>query len=254
MNEKEFEYNDIDMDIPVDTGSNGSERIDNITTSVGWMERILVLVKKFKLWDFLKAFIVILLLGLVVGFISKPEYFFEKWVEWDTAKHKEKMEIVEKNNSIIHTELESILYKTGADRVLLLSYHNSKQSLAGLPYIYLTAINEAIQYDVKPVAEGYESVKVSLYPMIDYLDSKEYFCGDIEDLRDIDKALAYRMQGNDVRHLCMLHIEGEYPLGVIVCTYTRELDERHNCKDVEAVIRRAGIKIGVLLEQTKKNK
>lgn len=245
------EFNDIDTEYGTPEKEN---RVGNVSTGIGWIEKILGLVTKYKMFDFIKAFLVVIVTGLVVGFISKPEYFFEKWEKYNETKHKEKMEIVEKNNSIIHTELENILYKTGADRVLLLSYHNSKQSLAGQPYIYLTAVNEAIQYDVKPVAEGYESVKVSLYPMVNYLDSKEYFCGDIEDLRDIDKALAYRMQGNDVGHLCMLQIEGEYPLGVLVCTYTHTLEEKHSCKETEAIMRRAGVKIGVLLEQTKKDK
>lgn len=219
--------------------------IDNVSTGIGWLEKLLTLISKFKIYDFIKAFIVILMTAMMVSIIAKPEWIFERWERHNEQKHKEKMEIVEKNNSIIHTELENILYRTGADRVLLLSYHNSKQSLTGLPYIYLTAVNEAIQYNVKPVAEGYESVKVSLYPMIGYLEQNEYFCGDIEDLRAIDKALAYRMMGNDVKHLCMLQIEGEYPLGVIVATYTHEVT--HNCKDVEGVIRRAGLKIGVLL-------
>lgn len=227
-------------------------KVEDMTTGIGWLERILTLTSKFKIWDFIKAFMVIFMLGMMITLVTKPEMVYEKLEKYNEKKHKERMEMVEKNNSIIHTELENILYKADADRVLLLSYHNSKQSLTKQPYIYLTAINEAIQYDVKPVAEGYESVKTSLYPMIDYLSTNEYFCGNIEELRKIDKALAYRMEGNDVQHLCMLQIEGEYPLGVLVCTFTHELDNRHNCKDIESMIRRSGVKIGVMLNNGKK--
>lgn len=233
---------------------NTENRMNEVNTGIGWLEKILTLVSKFKILDFLKAFFIMLILAIVVGFIARPESFFKKYDDYKEKIHKEKMEKVEKNNTIIHAELENILYRTGADRVLLLTYHNSKQSLTGLPYIYLTATNEAIQFDVKPVAEGYEAVKTSLYPMIDYLSKKEYFCGNIEDLRAIDKALAYRMQGNDVTHLSMLHIEGEYPLGVIVCTYTHAIGENHRCKEVESIVRKSGVKIGVLLsdDNTKK--
>lgn len=231
-----------------------ANNIDNVSTGIGWLEKILTLISKFRIWDFIKAFIVIFMLAILVSFIAKPEWVFNKWEEYKEEKHKERMEIVEKNNTIIHAELENILYKTGADRVLLLSYHNSKQSLTGLPYIYLTAINEAIQYNVKPVAEGYEAVKTSLYPMINYLTSEEYFCGDIEELRTIDKALAYRMQGNDVQHLCMLQIEGEYPLGVLVATYTHGIESEHDCKEVESIMRRSGVKIGVLLNNESNKK
>lgn len=228
-----------------------ANNIENVDKGIGWLESILQLVSKFKIMDFIKTFIIIFMLAITVSFITKPEWIFSKWEEYKEKEHKERMEIVEKNNSLIHTELENILYKTGADRVVLLSYHNSKQSLTGLPYIYLTAVNEAIQYNVKPVAEGYEAVKVSLYPMIGYLNVNEFFCGDIEKMREIDKALAYRLEGNDVKHLCMLNIEGEYPLGVLVATYTHGIDDTHDCKEVEQVIRRAGVKIGVLLSNDK---
>lgn len=228
-----------------------ANNIENVDKGIGWLERILQLVSKFKIMDFIKTFIIIFMLAITVSLITKPEWIFNKWEEYKEKEHKERMEIVEKNNSLIHTELENILYKTGANRVILLSYHNSKQSLTGLPYIYLTAVNEAIQYNVKPVAEGYEAVKVSLYPMIGYLNVNEFFCGDIEEMREIDKALAYRLEGNDVKHLCMLNIEGEYPLGVLVATYTQGIDDTHNCKEVEQVIRRAGVKIGVLLSNDK---
>lgn len=228
-----------------------ANNLDNVNTGIGWLERLLQLISKFKIMDFIKAFAVIFMVAITVSFITKPEWIFNKWEEYKEKEHKERMEIVEKNNTIIHTELENILYKTGADRVVLLSYHNSKQSLTGMPYIYLTAINEAIQYNVNPVAEGYESVKVSLYPMIGYLSTNEFFCGDIEEMRDIDKALADRLEGNDVKHLCMLQIEGEYPLGVLVATYTHDLDTHHDCKEIESIIRKSGVKIGVLLSNNK---
>lgn len=223
-----------------------SKNIENVGTGIGWLERVLELISKYKIFDFIKAFILVIMTALIVGFIAKPSWIFEQWEKYDDKRHKEKMEIVEKNNVIIQTELENILYKTGADRVLLLSYHNSKESLVGLPYIYLSAVNEAINFNISPVAEGYESVKCSLYPTITYLNQQGYFCGDIEDLRTIDKALAYRMEGNDVQHLALLNIDGEFPLGVLVCTFTNKIE--HNCNDVEVILRRSGVKLGVLLE------
>lgn len=226
----------------------GNPNIVNVGKGVGIIERILNLISKYKIWDFIKAFMVMIMLAIIIGFIARPNWIFDRWEQYEEKRHKEKMEIVERNNAIIHNELETILYKTGANRVLLLSYHNSKQSLVGLPYIYLTAVNEAINYDVSPVAEEYESIKTSIYPMINYLNKEGYFCGDIEDLRTIDKALGYRLMGNDVRHLSMLQIEGEYPLGVLVVTYTNALDKNHKCIDTETVMRRAGVRIGVLLE------
>lgn len=225
------------------------DRIEKTEKGLGWLERLMGLVEKYSIWKFLKAFMVILFTALIVGFISNPTYLFEKWEEYQSIKHQTEMAISEKNSVLIQSEIEGLLWRTKADRVILLSYHNSKKSLAGVPYIYLTATHEYFKDGVAPIAEGYSSVKTSLYPMITYLNSKGYFCGDIEELRAIDKALAYRMEGNDAKHIAMMQIEGEVPLGVLVVTYTSSVDETHRCEDVEMLMHKSANKLGVLMSK-----
>ena len=224
-------------------------KIKKTEKGLGWLERIMQLVEKHSIFQFIKAFFIILITALIIGFISNPGWLFEQYKKWEDDNHKIEMAISEKNNVLLQAEVEALLWKTNADRVILLSYHNTKKSLAGAPYIYLTAVNEYFRDGVAPVAEGYSAVKTSLYPMINYISSKGFFCGDIEDLRTIDKALAYRMEGNDAKHLAMLQIEGDVPLGVLVVTYTDV--PNHNCSEVETLMRKSALKIGILMENKK---
>ena len=157
------------------------------------------------------------------------------------------MEKVMRNTIIIQSEIDDLLQKTGADRVLLLQYHNTKNSLSGLPFIYLTATNESLTYNTAPVSGGYETLKTSLYPFVSYIAKHKYFCGDISELEKYDKALAYRMKGNDVTHLAMCHIDCEIPLGALVVTYTHDIDTHHNCASIEQMIRNSAMKIGILI-------
>ena len=226
-------------------------RGNDIDKGIGWIERTLNMVEKYKIVTIIKAFGMVLAIALLIAFLKNPTYILDKFEEMKAREHTEKMEITLKNSQIINTEIENLRYRTGADRVLLLQFHNSKESLSGLPFIYLTATAEAIDYNVKPVAEGYEAVKTSLYPFMTFITKEGYFCGDIEDLRDIDKALAYRMQGNDVQHLAFQYLEGEHPLGLIVCSFTRTPDEQHNCLEVEHQIRKTATKVSILLSNEK---
>lgn len=221
--------------------------MEKVDTGLNWIDRTLQIVDKYKFKTIFKAIGVIFLIAAVVGFISNPTWIFEKIQELEKREHSERMEITLKNTQIINGEIENLRYRIEADRVILLQFHNSKESLSGLPFIYLTATAEAIDYDVKPVADGYEAVKTSLYPFMTYISKEEYFCGDIEDLREIDKALAYRMLGNDVKHVAFQYIEGEYPLGILVCTFTEKPNEEHSCLDVEHQVRKTATKIGILL-------
>lgn len=224
------------------------QKIDNTERGIGWFERILELVEKYKIKHFIKASFVILLVACVVGFIKNPTWVIEKIHEWERKEHTERVEMAMKNTQLIQYEMDALRNKTNASRVVLLTFHNQKQTLNGVPYIYLTAQNEALDYGIAPIAEKYESLKCSLYPFVNYIIQNGYFSGDITELAKIDKALAYRMMGNDVTHTSILNIEGETLLGVLVVTYTGECKD-HNCRDVELDVRKSATKIGILLSQ-----
>lgn len=222
-----------------------------LSENIGLIERFLEIAEKYKFSTIFKSVAIIFIFAITIFFISNPTYIFDIYEEAKEERHKEKMELVMKNNIIIQTELENLLYKTGANRAILLQYHNTKNSLAGLPFIYLTATNECLTYNTTPVSEGYETLKTSLYPFVGYLAQYKYFCGDIDGLEKFDKALAYRMRGNDVKHLAMCHIDSDIPLGVLVITYTENVAPEHNCNEIEKIIRNSAMKIGVLINNQK---
>lgn len=223
-----------------------------LSENIGLIERFLQIAEKYKFSTIFKSVAIIFIFAITIFFISNPTYIFDKYEEVKEERHKEQMEVAMKNNVIIQTELENLLFKTGANRCVLLQYHNTKNSLSGLPFIYLTATNESISYGVQPVASGYETLKTSLYPFVGYLAQNKYFFGDIEDLQNFDKALAYRMKGNDVQHIAMCHIDSDIPLGVLVITYTHKPSpDEHNCKEVEHMVRNSAMKIGLLIDKQK---
>lgn len=224
--------------------------MENIEKGLGWLDRALEIVEKYKIRTIAKAVAIILVIAALIGFLKNPTWIFEKYEEYKKKEHSERVEVAMKNTQLIQYEIDALRMKTNASRVVLLTFHNQKQTLSGVPYIYLTAQNESLDYGVTPVAEKYEVLKCSLYPFVNYIIQNEYFAGDIDSLTSIDKALSYRMMGNDVTHCSIMNIEGESLLGVLVITYTDDC-ENHNCKDVEMIVRKSATKIGILLGQTK---
>lgn len=221
----------------------------NLEGNIGLIERVLNIADKYKISTIFKTVFIILIFSFTIAFVNNPSFIFDRYEKIKEKRHQEQMEVVIKNNVLIQTELENLLYKTGGDRVILLQYHNTKNSLAGLPFLYLTATNESLRAGVTPVSEGYETLKTSLYPFVGFLSKQKYYCGDIEELEKIDKALGYRMRGNDVEHFAMCHIDSDIPLGAIVITYTSKVSiEEHVCKDVEQILRNSALKIGLLIK------
>lgn len=218
-----------------------------LNENISLIERFLIIAEKYKISTIFKSIFIIIVFAIAIFIISNPTYFFDQYEKVKEERHKSKMELAMRNNVIIQSEIDNLLYRTGANRVLLLQYHNTKNSLSGLPFIYLTATNESLTYNTKPVSGGYETLKTSLYPFVSYIAKHKYFCGDIAELEKYDKALAYRMRGNDVMHLAMCHIDCEMPLGVLVLTYTQEVSEAHNCSTTEQMVRNSAMKIGMLI-------
>lgn len=228
---------------------NETDKIEVVDKGLGVFERLVNFFGQHSVWEILKTLFLSVLIGYTIYLSLNPDIIFSAYEKWKKTEHTEAIENSMKNSVLIQNELETLRERVGAQRVLLLSYHNTTSSLVGVPYIFLTAEAESIGSSTHPVAEGYERVKTSLYPFVNYLNRETYFCGDIEELRDIDKALAYRVEGNDVRHFAAMNIEGEQPLGVLFISYTDEIGENHKCSDVKDMILRSAGRLAIYLSK-----
>lgn len=228
---------------------NETDKIEVVDKGLGVFERLVNFFGQHSVWEILKTLFLSVLIGYTIYLSLNPDIIFSAYEKWKKTEHTEAIENSMKNSVLIQNELETLRERVGAQRVLLLSYHNTTSSLVGVPYIFLTAEAESIGSGTHPVAEGYERVKTSLYPFVNYLNRETYFCGDIEELRDIDKALAYRLEGNDVQHFAAMNIEGEQPLGVLFISYTEEIGESHKCSDVKDMILRSAGRLAIYLSK-----
>jgi hypothetical protein len=225
--------------------------MEKIDKGIGWLERILDLIKKYSISEFLKAFLIILLTALVIGFIAKPTYIFEKYDEWQTKQHSLKMEKRLINNEKVHILAERLLYKVNADRVLILELHNGVSSNSGLPFAKASATYEAINEGIIPVADQYQDINLSLMPFATKLIEQDYWCGNTEDLMKIDKALCYRMLGNDTSHFAGCVIRGvDKPLAFVFVKF-KSVEDNHSCEDVKNIINHNALQLALLLELNK---
>lgn len=225
------------------------QNIDKTDKGIGFLERILEMVKKYSFFDFIKGFILILLTALVIGFISNPTYIFEKYKEWEDKKHAEQIELRMKNNEKLHILSEKLLYKVKAKRVLVLELHNGNTGNGGLPFSKCSATYEALNDNVAPVAELYQNVNLSLMPFATHLFQHGYWCGNVDDLQEIDRGLYYKMKSNNTEHFAACVIEGvDKPLAFLFVSFDA-VD--HDCINVRENVRHVALEIALLLELNK---
>lgn len=224
--------------------------MNNLGDSLGWLERALQIIEKYKVGTILKSFIILILLALLIGFIKNPTYIFDKYKEWDDARHTELIETRLANNAKVHNICDRLLFKVDASRVLVLELHNGQVGDGGLPFAKATATYEALNFDVPPVATQYEGVNLSLIPFATTLFKDGYWCGNAEELKTIDKSLYYRLMSNGTEHFAACVIEGvDKPLAMLFVSFPTSNPE-HNCVDIKNDVTRAAWELALLIEMS----
>lgn len=219
-----------------------------IDKGIGWIEKVLNLIKQYRIWDFIKAIMVILLIAATIAFINNPTYIFEKYEEWQDRQHQEKIELRLKNSERLHILSEKLLYKVNADRVTVLELHNGLTGQGGLPFSKCSATYEAINEHIYPIADQYQNVNLSLMPFAFNLFQQGYWCGNIEELADLDRSLYYKMKSNGTEHFAACVIEGiDKPLAFLFVSFS-QVPEGHNCQEVRENIRHIALEMAVLME------
>lgn len=227
--------------------------IEKTDKGLGLIDKALTIVEKYKVTTILKAICVLLMVSATIGFISHPTFIFEKYAEWQSKNHQEQLaERLEKNYKI-NNIIQKSLYKLDADRIILLELHNGLNGLGGLPFAKATATFEVLN-ETQPVAGQYQDFNLSLMPFSTYIFEREYWCGDTDDLENIDRGLYYKMKGNGTNHFASAVVQGvDKPLAILIVSFN-EVSPKHNCKEVEREIKHISLEIALLLELKNKTK
>lgn len=225
-----------------------NNNIQDTSTALGWFEKVLDLADKYRIRTVLKSVFIILLIAGTVGFIKNPTWIFEKYQDWQDKQHIEKLAHRLEHNEKLHIMTEKLMYKVNADRVLLLELHNGNTGLGGFPFAKCSATYEALNDGIVPVANQYQELNLSLMPFATKLFDDGYWCGDTQDLKDIDKALCYRMLGNDTSHFAGILIQGvDKPLAFLFVKF-KDVGAEHDCDEIKRIIEENAFQIALLLE------
>ena len=224
---------------------------NKVETGLNWLDKALGMVEKYKLRTIFKALLIIIIISITVGFISNPTFIFEWYKRWEEDQHTERIEQRLQTNEKIHLACEKLMYKVGADRVMLLELHNGGTNIAGLPFLKASCIYEAMNEGVYPIADQYQQQQLSLIPFSSYLAQHTHWCGDVDELQAIDKTLYYRMVSNGTEHFAAKCIHGvNTPVAFIFVSF-KEVPENHDCQKIREEIRHTALEIALLLELNK---
>jgi hypothetical protein len=223
--------------------------IDSTNNALGIVEKLLKLLKEYGLVKILISVFMVAFISIFFYLVFNPTKIFEIYDECQARRHDELMDIRMDMAPKIQSTIDKLTYKVGASRTVILEMHNGSTGTGGLPFTKCTATYESLNLGVLPVAQYYQEQNLSLIPFATYLFNRGYWCGNTEELLEIDKALYYKIKGNNTDHFAACIIEGvDKPLAFMFVSFDNLPTETHKCDAIRNDIRHVAMELALLIE------
>lgn len=219
---------------------------------LGWLESALNLVKQHGITKILIVTFLISLISTYFYIIFNPEAAFDAYDRWKQITHTELFDLRMENAPKIQNLIDKLTFKVDASRTMVLELHNGSDGVGGLPFTKCSATYESLNIGAHPVASQYQNQNMSLIPFATFIFDKGYWCGNTDELLQIDRALYHKMKSNNTEHFAACVIEGiDKPLAILIVSFEKMPDETHNCEEIRENIRHISMELSVFLEVEK---
>ncbi len=183
----------------------GNEKIDAVikttNATIGWIGMIHKFITDYGLKKLVMDLLGVCVVVFIALWIFQPGIFSNRLDKYREARHAEKMVERMNNTPLIQAELDKFRLRTDASWVSIWELHNSTNNLDGMPFLFASLTYESMNPALTPIAEQFDNVRLSLYPLGSYLRENEMWFGDVESLKDIDNSAYYRAKALGIKYL-----------------------------------------------------
>lgn len=202
----------------------GSNNAGNV---IAWMEKINQMIEKYGIKSILLTLMVLFLVIIVGYYAFNPEAMVKQ-----VQKVIEKQSIEEVDRRIkadpeIRNELINLRESMKADRAFVLETHNGGSNLTGLNFLYVDLTYDEPIVGLEKRTKEYLNLRTSSYPMMSFIYDNDFWFGSVEEIKDIDPEIYYRLTKAGVKHLGMMMMYGvSKPSGCLgVAFYSNEVPD-----------------------------
>ena len=183
----------------------GNEKIDAVikttNATIGWIGMIHKFITDYGLKKLVMDLLGVCVVVFIALWIFQPGIFSNRLDKYREARHAEKMVERMNNTPLIQAELDKFRLRTDASWVSIWELHNSTNNLDGMPFLFASLTYESMNPALTPIAEQFDNVRLSLYPLAAYLREREMWYGDVEALKEVDNTAYYRAKALGIKYL-----------------------------------------------------
>lgn len=234
-----------------------AQKLKNATTTtnevdgvVGLMEKIANFFTRHGLKGTFTTFLMLILTSMVGYFVLNPGVIFDKYQEIMFERHNEAVQKRMDNDPKIRENLLNMRDELDADRAFILEAHNGGSNLSTLPFLFVDMTYESVSPGIPTLQEEYNNMRLQKYAFCEYAYTNVYWSGNVEELKEMDEHLYYRIKGDGVDYFAVLVLYGEKTvIGAIGIEYIKEPEA--NEKKIHQTMLKYGSRLTVLLNNGK---
>ena len=178
-----------------------SAPVERVETSLKWIDKALALLNKYSAKKVLQAILVVFLVIFLGIFAFKPESIFQSYEDFREQTHSERMDKRTDVTPQIQEELDKFRKQYDISWAAVWEFHNNTNNLDGLPFIFVSLNYESRNPALIPIAEQFDDVRVSLYPLVTYLRQNDMWYGSVDDLLEVDNTAYYRAKALGIKYI-----------------------------------------------------
>ena len=196
--EKELQETTLEPSVETQDSANGAERVD---TSLKWIDKVLKMLNKYSAKKVLQAILIVFVIIFLGLFAFKPESVFKSYDDYREQTHSERMDKRTDVTPQIQEELDRFRKQYDISWAAVWEFHNNTNNLDGLPFIFVSLNYESRNPALTPIADQFDDVRVSLYPLVTYLRQNDMWYGSVDDLLEVDNTAYYRAKALGIKYV-----------------------------------------------------
>lgn len=202
----------------IEVNINGENKV------VKWYTNVVDLINTYGMKRMLQALLLIVSCVSFFIFINalNNNDIIETWIAREIASHNEGSNIRNEITPKVNEILIKMMYELEADRTSILEMHNGKENPTSLPFNFCDMTYEQTRGRIPFVSDEYENLNMSKFTLPFYLYEHKLFIGTIDEIYDIDKRLAMRLEINEVKYVGIIIIRGSDDIGFLMISYLDE--------------------------------
>lgn len=193
---------------------------NNAGPVIGWLDKILSLEAKYGIGKIIMAFM-IMFIAIMMGVIAfNPNVIIREITKRQQQAHNEALVRRLEVDPIIRKDLLEMRCELEGTRTFVFETHNGGSNLNNLPFLYVDMTYEEVEEGLMGLESDYKNFRLSRYPFADFIYREQFWCGDVEDIKEIDKELYYRLVNDGAKYIGLMVMYGTFnPAGAVGVTY-----------------------------------